>query len=102
MNNTQTNIPEFNDEDKRESNFHDFDNQPEVIGVLERIEQGNYGNNIVLRTFNNKEILIGSYEVLKSKITETDKGKWIKIVYKGNTTNPKTKRTYKDFEVYVK
>lgn len=97
----QMNIPEFNEKDKREANFHDFNASPEVVGKLKRIEQGIYGDQYVIDTPKG-DITIGTYDVLKSKILQSDVGKWIKVVLKGDAKSPKTGRTYKEFDVYVK
>lgn len=95
------NIPEFTDDDKRDASFHNFDDKREVIGKLRSIEDGTYGNQYVIDTPDG-DLTIGTYEALKSKITREDIGKWIKIVCKGNLVSPKTKRTYKDFVVFIK
>jgi len=97
----QMNIPEFTDADKRESVFHNFDENPEIVGKLKSIETGTYGKQYVVDTPNG-DVVIGTYDVLKGKIQESDVGKWIKIVCKGNEKSPKTGRTYKDFSVFVK
>ena len=100
--NNQTNIPNFTDADKRESIFHDFEKSPEVIGKLIAIDKGTFGEQLKIIGTNNEEIIVGTYNVLTSKIKAIDIGKFIKIVYKGDQINPKTKRTYKDFEVFIK
>ena len=95
------NIPEFTDKDKKESVFHNFDEKAEVVGKLKEIGEGAYGQQYLIDTPDG-DVTIGTYDVLKSKIQVSDVGKWIKIVFKGNTTSPKTKRAYKDFDVFVK
>jgi len=97
----QASIPEFTDADKREANFHNFDDSPEVVGKLVAIEQGSYGDNLVVETINGN-VTLGVYEALKSKITKEDIGKFVKIICLGNKVSPKTKRSYKDFNVFVK
>jgi hypothetical protein len=99
--NEQTNIPVFTNEDKREAIFHNFDETPEVIGKLNAIRIGQFGEQYEIHT-EKGTISVGTYGVLKSKITEKDVGKFIKIKYTGNKISPKTKRTYKDFEVFIK
>ena len=102
MANIQTKMPEFTDDDKRETTFFKFEKeQQEVIGKLRQIDNGAFGEQYVIDTPDG-DITIGTYGVLKSKIVEQDVGKWIKIVYKGDVVNPKTKRTYKDFDVFIK
>ena len=98
---TQTEVPTFNESDKRETNFFKFEEGTFIVGKLLRIEAGSFGEQYVLDTPDGEQI-VGTYDVLKSKINESDKGKWIKILCKGNVVNPKTKRTYKDFDVFVK
>lgn len=105
--NKQTNeqakvIPMFSDEDKRETNFHNFDEHEEVVGELISIEQGSFGDQYKIKTINGEEITIGTYGVLTGKISHEDIGKWLKIVFKGEVLSPKTKRKYKDFDVFIK
>ena len=97
----QTNMPEFSDKDKRETSFHNFDEQHEIVGQIKAISDGTYGPQITLST-ENGEVTLGTYEALKHRVKEEDIGKWIKIVCKGNVISPKTKRNYKDFDVFVK
>lgn len=97
----QTNIPTFTDTDKREATFHDFNEKDEVVGTLKAIDEGTYGLQYVIDTPEG-EVTVGSYDVLKGKISREDIGKWIKIKLLGNVTSSKTKRTYKNFEVFVK
>ena len=97
----QTDIPAFEEADKREASFHNFDTSPEVIGKFIRIEQGNYGENLVVDTVNG-EVTLGVYTALQSKIAKTDIGKFVKITCLGTKVSPNTKRAYKDFEVFVK
>ena len=99
--NEQTNIPEFTDADKRESTFHNFDVKDEVAGKLIKIEEGSYGPQYVIETPEG-DITVGSYNVLERKIRESDIGKFIKVKLLGNVLSPKTKRTYKNFEVFIK
>lgn len=100
----QKQIPEFNDEDKRESSFHDFDAEPEIIGKLKEITTGQFeemSEQYTLETQDGEKI-VGSYSVLKGKLRKDDVGKWVKIVYLGEKVSPKTKRKYKDFEIFIK
>jgi len=97
----QMDIPSFSDADKRETSFHNFDEQPEVVGKLKTIQPGSYGQQYVIDTPEG-DITIGTYDVLHSKIHDVDVGKWIKIKFIGNSVSPKTKRTYKDFDVFIK
>ena len=95
-------IPEFTDEDKRETSYYKFEKEgQEVIGKLLEVQQGSFGEQYLIET-EEADLTIGSYGVLKSKISKNDEGKYIKIVFRGNVVNPKTKRTYMDFEVFIK
>jgi len=97
----QLQLPEFEDSDKRETSFHDFGENQEVVGKLLSIEEGAYGSQYKVLT-EKGEVTVGTYDVLKSKILPSDVGKFIKIVSIGDVLSPKTKRKYKDFEVYIK
>jgi len=97
----QMNIPEFTDADKRDAIFHDFKVKAEIVGKLKRMEEGAYGDQYIIDTPDG-DITIGTYDVLKGKIHKEDIGKWIKIVFKGDTKSPKTGRMYKDFDVFIK
>lgn len=99
---TNKQADEFTDADKREANIHNFDEEAEVQGTLETIEQGTYGNQYKIKDAADNEILVGSYGVLESKIKPGDVNKKIKIVFLGNKKSPKTNRTYRDFDVYIK
>lgn len=101
MANEQMNLPTFNDSDKREASFHDFKEKAEVVGKLVAIEEGSFGKQYTIDTPDG-DVIVGSYDVLKGKIHDEDKGKWIKIVCTGDVVSPKSKRTYKDFEVFIK
>ncbi len=99
--NEQTNIPTFDEKDKIDTTFHNFEEEAEVSGKLIGIEDGAYGDQYKIGN-NNGEIVVGTYGVLKSKIKSEHIGKFIKIVYIGTKESPKTKRKYRDFDVYVK
>lgn len=91
----------FEDRHKRETLFHDFDKQKQIVGTLIEIQEGDFGEQYLLKTDQGETILVGTYGVLKSKIRKDDIGHLIKIVYKGHITSEKTKRKYKDFDVWV-
>lgn len=97
----QVKLPDFSEADKRETNFHNFVEDKEVAGKLQAIEDGTYGSQYKILT-EKGTVTIGTYDVLKSKIHENDVGKFIKVVSVGDVLSPKTKRKYKDFEVYIK
>lgn len=92
----------FSDEDKREQRFFKFEKEGDtVIGILERIDDGAYGKQLIITTPEKKQISIGSYASLSDKIKEDDIGKPIKIVFNGEKKSEKGK-TYFDFDVYIK
>jgi|SRR3989304_2893610 len=98
----QLNIPEFTDKDKKQTVFHNFTAQPEIVGKLLAIENGTFGLQYRILT-NNGEVIVGTYGVLASKIIKQDEGKFIKIVCKGIAKSEKNKgRSYTNFEVFVK
>jgi hypothetical protein len=100
--NEQIDIPTFTDKDKREAVFHNWDEQPEVVGKLTAIKQGQFGHQYEIET-KDGIIIVGTLGVLASKINETDTGKFVKIVFTGLKQSKKDKRrSYKDFEVFVK
>jgi len=99
---TQSEIPEFSREDKRETvAFYDFQKHKEVVGKLKAVNKGVYGDQYIITT-NSGEVIVGTYDVLSGKIGKEDEGKWIKIVFVGEQKSTKTGRHYKDFEVYIK
>ena len=98
----QEEMPTFEQTDKREATFHNFDEKPEIAGKLKTIQVGEYGEQYVVETPLG-DITLGTYDVLKSKIKQADIGKWLKIKFIGLKQSTKDKRrNYKDFEVYVK
>jgi len=101
--NEQTNIPEFTEKDKREMTLHNFDENPEITGVLIAIEEGTYGQQYRIQIPTGELVTIGTYSVLTSKINKGDIGKWIKVKYNGNVKSEKVKGgVYKDFDVFIK
>ena len=99
--NEQTEIPEFNDDDKRETKFHDFSENKEVVGKLMEISPGTYGNQYLIDT-DNGLIKVGTYEALKDKIKKADENKFIKIVLTGEKATQPGKNPYKIFEVFIR
>ena len=98
----QIKMPEFTDADQRTTPFHDFATIPIISGKLIGIETGSFGNQYKILQSDGSEIMTGTYNVLDSKIQKADIGKFIKIECLGDVLSPKTKRTYKDFKVYIK
>jgi|WetSurSiteA1Bulk_404760.scaffolds.fasta_scaffold214693_1 hypothetical protein len=98
------NIFEFSEKDKRSTLFHDFNLEPEVKGILIKIEPSDYGDNAenFIIEYEEKQHIIGSYSALKGKLTEADIGKAVMIKFIGMKDNKSGKRKYMDFEVFVK
>jgi len=96
---------DFTDNEKVETgNFHNFKEQPTVIGILLRIEKSKFGDSPILEVNNgetSEEIAIGSYTALAGKLTEEDIGKKVKIAYLGEVKG-KTGRLYMNFDVWKK
>lgn len=95
-------ITEFTDEDERKqtSNFFDFNEEKEIVGVLETIQEGAFGNEYHINT-GDHIVIVGSYKELSSKISNDDIGRTLKIACVGETKS-KTGRIYKNFKVFVK
>lgn len=91
---------DFTQEDKVEGgNFHNFDNEPIIIGVLDHIEDSQYGKNLFLKITKDKMAVVGDYTALRGKVGVEDIGKKIKIAYIGEQKSS-TGRMYKAFEVF--
>lgn len=99
--NEQTNVQEFTDNDERKTTFHNFSENPEVVGKLLEISDGFYGKQYQIQTAE-EVITVGSYDILRSKIIADDVGKNIKILYKGDITSSKTGMKYKNLLVWIK
>lgn len=89
---------------KVENTFHNFNETPEVIGIFKekRVFNEEFGKQVVL-TVDDKEVVLGAFGVLNSKLTDDLIGKTVKIVFIGEVAS-KTKghKPYKNFEVYSK
>lgn len=96
-------IDDFNDEDKvvSDSNFWDYKNQPELIGVFIRFEKDAFGEHAVLEV-NEKEIALPNLTALNGKLRKAEPGNKVKIVSLGEQKSKQTGRIYFDFDVYVK
>jgi hypothetical protein len=82
-------------------NVWDFEQDKELIGVLIRKPEGQFGgNDFILEVKEKGEVLIYGKTVLQNKMNDLKEGTVIKIEYLGKVTSPKTRRTYEDFRVY--
>jgi hypothetical protein len=96
-------IFDFTEDDKVGNlKFHNFDEAPEIMGVLLEINEGQYGKQFVMEAADGKKILIGSYIAINDKFTDDDVGKAVKITYKGEIKGKNSKKTYKAFDVFKK
>ncbi len=95
-------IIDFDENDKRESMFHKFEEHPEIAGTLMAIDTGDYGNTFRIETFDGKTVNVGSYTALANKIKAEDIGKAVKIVFLGKEKSKTSKNSYMNFQVYVK
>lgn len=90
----------FDEKDKVQFSFHNFNEIPELLGILRSVEEGTYGDQYTIFSQEGELVIVGSYTTLVGKITKADVGSAIKIVYKG--MKPGKKREYMDFDVYLK
>jgi len=82
-------------------NVWDFEQEKEIVGVLIRkIDSQFGGNDFILDVKEKGEVLIYGKTVLQNKMNDLKEGTVIKIEYLGKVTSPKTRRTYEDFRVY--
>ena len=97
-------IDDFSDEDKVEQNLNiwNYEEQPEIIGVVQRREQGLYGDQVVILDSANQEVVFPSLTALNTKLLKVNVGDKIKVIYKGELKSQKTGRMYKDFDLYHK
>ena len=87
---------------KKETSFHNFDENPEISGKLLKIIEGDFGKQAVLLV-DEKEITLGSYGVLTSKLTDDLVGKEVKIVFTEEVPSKvKGHKPYKNFDVFFK
>jgi UDP-N-acetylmuramate-alanine ligase len=98
----QNNIWDFEEKDKRAFKFHNFEENPEFIGILIAFVEGNFGKNMVFETKEGETITVGHYTAITEKIQESDIGKPIKIVFKGKERSKTSKKEYMAFDVFVK
>lgn len=103
---------DFSDEDKISRDFVKFEEEGDfILGILTEIKPADTDNtdgkgfNYVLKVKEGEEIkekIVGSYSALTSQINKAMIGKKIKITYTGEKKSEKTKRMYKNFDVFCK
>ena len=84
---------------------HDFEIEKEVQGILKNKKENLGQNNSRLYEIELDDGVITAVwgsTVLDNKMSKVAMGQQVKIVYLGMETNPKTKRSYKNFDVYYK
>ena len=91
----------FGEDNKRATTFHDFNEEAVVMGELTAIEEGSNGKIYQVKTSDGKQITIGSYGVLQSKILPNDVGKILKVAYLGKKKSQTSKWDYMDFDVFM-
>jgi len=88
-----------------DNTVHDFTETKEIVGILKAKKENLGSNNGKLYEI---ELDSGSVSavwgstVLDSKMSKVQIGQQVKITYLGMETNPRTKRSYKNFEVHYK
>lgn len=104
MKKNQTIIDDFSDEDKVEQNLNiwNYEEQPEIVGVVQRRELGVYGDQIIIQDSSNEEVVLPTLTALNTKLLKANVGDKIKVVFKGEIKSQKTGRMYKDFDVFIK
>ena len=80
-----------------------FEKNPELEGLLLSREENVGPNNSTMykANVNGQEFCFWGNTVLDSRLKDVVDGKRIKVNYLGKATSPKTKREYKNFEVYL-
>ena len=84
---------------------HDFDEQKEIVGILKAKKENLGQNNSKLYEIeldDNSVSAVWGSTVLDNKMSKVQVGQQVKINYLGMETNPKTKRSYKNFDVFYK
>jgi hypothetical protein len=88
--------------EKVESNAHDFNGQPELIGVLKsKVPSQFEGNDYIVTTEEGKDVVVFGKAAIKSRLEGLGIGTRVKIVYNGMKVSARTNRKYADFEVFV-
>ena len=84
------------------SDMWDFKKDKEVMGIYVRLRESVGENKSNIYTLKSEEGSIGVWgsAVLDSRFDDIEIGEEVKIIYKGQGKNPKSGRTYHDFEVF--
>ncbi len=81
---------------------HNFNEKAELVGVLIAKVKGSFeGNDYVIEN-ESGQILVYGKTALQTKLEPIEIGTKVKIVYLGKKKSETTKRTYEEYEVYVK
>lgn len=87
---------------KVEGQVHNFSENPELIGIYTGMEEGQYGQNIVIeRAHDGQTVIAFGKTALLSKFKLIPLGAFVKIMFRGTKTSQKTGRMYQNFEVFV-
>lgn len=94
---------DFSEEDevRVESNFWKPNVNDFVVGIVEELRTGQYGEEVILTQQNGEKIVLGSYTSLKGKITSEDKGKAVKVQRVADEKSD-AGRLYFNFKVWKK
>lgn len=97
-------VDDFTDDDevKSELNLWNYKDDKEIIGVVLRKEEGQYGEQVVLSAGEDNEVTLPSLTALNTKLANVEIGAKVKIVYLGEVRSEKTGRMYSDFKVFTK
>ena len=85
-------------------NTHDFNVEPEFVGVLTGVENEVGPNKSKLYSFEKQggeKVSIWGSAVIDSRLKSVAIGSEIKIVSKGEVENKATGRTYKDYQIFI-
>lgn len=86
---------------KVEGDGHNFEEQPELIGVLVDLKENNFGgHDYVLETEPKKMVLVRGLTALASKMSSIKLGTKVKIVYLGKKKS-QTGMVYNNYDVYT-
>jgi len=85
------------------NNAWNYEEQPEISGVLIRTEKGQYeGDNYILDVVGKGEVLVFGKTVLAQKLSKIKMGTLITICFLGTKFSEKRRKDYHDFAVYTK
>lgn len=73
----------------------------ELVGVVERVLNGNFGNQYVIKTDDERSVLTPSHKVLQNRMIEILEGDFVRLVFIGTEpSKEKGKNPTAMYEVY--